>query len=89
MAVMWIIKCEKWWLWTIWYIIMARFYAPFITEATPQVTMALRSERAMVRFRQKKGGTCTLRKLLVLQVEGLARVSKHAEKTTMSSDRGV
>jgi len=32
---------------------MMRFYAPFITEATPQVTMALRSERAMVRLRQK------------------------------------
>ena len=27
---------------------MMRFYAPFITEATLQVTMALRSERAMV-----------------------------------------
>jgi len=26
---------------------MMRFYAPFITEATPQVTMAPRSERAM------------------------------------------
>jgi len=26
---------------------------------------------------------------LVLKVEGLARVSKHAEKTATSSDRGV
>jgi len=32
---------------------MMRFYAPFITEATLQVTMALRSERAMVGRRQK------------------------------------
>ena len=35
---------------------MMRFYAPFITEATPQVTMALRSERAMVGRRQKYRG---------------------------------
>jgi len=35
---------------------MMRFYAPFITEVTPQVTMALRSERAMVRLRQKYRG---------------------------------
>ena len=37
-------------------------------------------------------GTCTLRGIrrrLVLKVEGFARVSKHAEKTTTSSDRGV
>ena len=37
-------------------------------------------------------GTCTLRGIrrrFVLKVEGLARVSKHAEKTTTSSDRGV
>ena len=37
-------------------------------------------------------GTCThrgIRRRLVLKVEGLARVSKHAEKTTMSSGRGV
>ena len=37
-------------------------------------------------------GTCTLRgkrRRFVLKVEGLARVSKHAEKTTTSSDRGV
>jgi len=33
-----------------------RFYAPFITEATLQVTMALRSERAMVGRRQKYRG---------------------------------
>jgi len=33
---------------------MMRFYAQFITEATPQVIMALRSERAMVGRRQKK-----------------------------------
>ena len=33
--------------------------APFITEATPQVTMALRSERAMVRLRQKYRGVET------------------------------
>ena len=32
---------------------MMRFYAPFITETTPQVTMAPRSERAMVGRRQK------------------------------------
>ena len=35
---------------------MVRLYAPFITEATPQVTMALRSERAMVRLRQNYRG---------------------------------
>ena len=37
-------------------------------------------------------GTCTLRGIrrrFVLKVEGLARLSKHAEKTTTSSDRGV
>jgi len=37
-------------------------------------------------------GTCTLRGLrrrLVLKVEGLARVSKHAEEKTTSSDHGV
>ena len=37
-------------------------------------------------------GTCTLRGIrrrLVLKVEGLARVSKHAEKTTTSCDCGV
>ena len=37
-------------------------------------------------------GTCThrgIRRRLVLKVEGLVRVSKHAEKTTTSSDRGV
>jgi len=37
-------------------------------------------------------GTGTLRGIrrrLVLEVEGLAWVSKHAEKTTPSSDRGV
>jgi len=56
MAVMWIIECEKWWSWTIWYIHATKFYTPFITEVTPQVTMALRSERAMVRRRQKYGG---------------------------------
>ena len=39
---------------------MLRFYAPFITEATPQVTMALRSERAMVRLRQKYRGVPNL-----------------------------
>jgi len=32
---------------------MMSFYDPFITVAIPQVTMALRSERAMVRLRQK------------------------------------
>ena len=30
-----------------------------------------------------------IRRRFVLKVEGLARVSKHAEKTTTSSDRGV
>ena len=40
---------------------MMRFYAPFITEATLQVTMALRSERAMVGRRQKyRGGASPL-----------------------------
>ena len=37
-------------------------------------------------------GACALRGIrrrLVLKVEGLARVSKHAEKTTTISDRGV
>ena len=37
-------------------------------------------------------GTCTLRVIrrrLVLKVEGLARVWKHPEKTTTSSDGGV
>ena len=56
MAEMWIIECEKWWSWTIWYMNMMRFYAPFITEATLQVTMALQSERAMVGRRQKYRG---------------------------------
>ena len=35
---------------------MMRFYAPFITEATLQVTMALRSEMTMVGRRQKYRG---------------------------------
>jgi len=34
---------------------MMRFYAPFIKEATPQVAMALRSERAMVRQKYRGG----------------------------------
>ena len=34
---------------------MMRFYAPFIKEATPQVAMALRSERAMVRQKIQGG----------------------------------
>jgi len=33
------------------------FYAPFITEATLQVTMALRSESGMVGRRQKYRGS--------------------------------
>ena len=57
MAVMWIIECD----FDHWYIHMMRFYAPFITEATLQVTMALRSERAMVGRRQKyRGGASPL-----------------------------
>ena len=39
---------------------MMRFYAPPITEVTPQVTMTLRSERAMVRIRKKYRGVTYL-----------------------------
>ncbi len=58
-----------------------------ITRSSTSVTSPYRGDLA-----DHQRGTCTLRGIrrrLVLKVEGLARVSKHAEKTTTSSDRGV
>jgi len=49
-------------------------------------------EKAYFGSADHQRGTCTLRGIrrrLVLKVEGLTRVLKHAEKTTTSSDRGV